>query len=178
MNAKELLKTRRSVRRYTNDVVSKELLREVLEITSRAPSWKNCQIARYNIVQDKEIITKIANQGVNDFVYNMKGIARANNVCVLSYVKGISGKSGDTYDTSKKDWEVFDAGISAHQFCLALQTVGLGSVIMGIIDSKVISNLINLPDNEEVACVIVFGYPNDEVKYTSRVPIEEIVRFK
>ncbi len=178
MNAKELLNTRRSTRKFTNEVISKGLLHEVMELTSRAPSWKNYQIARFNIIQDKNIINQISKQGVNDFVYNMKAIANANNLCVLSYIKGLSGTTDGKYDTSKKTWEVFDAGIAAHQFCLALHSVGLGSVIMGIIDVDMISSLIELPENEEVAAVIVFGVPNEEVKFRSRKSIDEIVRYK
>lgn len=178
MDAKTLLQNRRSVRKYTDEVVPKKVLDEVFELTVRAPSWKNCQIARYTIIQDKAIINKIADQGVNDFVYNTKNLKYAHNLCVLSYVKGISGKNNDEYATSKKDWEVFDAGIAAHQFCLSLQANNLGSVILGIIDPEYIAELIDLPKKEAVAALIIFGYPNDEVSYTSRLPIEEIVRYK
>lgn len=178
MDAKTLLTKRRSVRKYTDEIVSKDILDEVLEMTSRAPSWKNFQIARYTIVQDKKIIDQLAEQGVNDFVYNTKSLKAAHNICVLSYVKGVSGKKDNEYATIKKDWEIFDAGIAAHQFCLSLQAKGLGSVIMGIIDPVFIADLVDLPNDEAVAAVIVFGYPNDTVKYTPRKPIDEIVRYK
>ena len=41
MNVIECIKTRRSVRRFTEDLVSKELLEEIIDIARMAPTWKN-----------------------------------------------------------------------------------------------------------------------------------------
>lgn len=180
MNSIELLKNRRSIRRFTDEIVSEELINEIIEITRFSPSWKNFQIARYNIVQNEEILQEISTKGVNDFIYNSKTILQAKNICVLSYVKGVSGKheTGELA-SSKTDWEVFDAGIAALQFCLAAYEKGIGSVIMGIIDDEVISNLIDLPDNEVVGAIIAFGHPKYEhPKPTPRKDVSELVRFK
>lgn len=180
MDSKDLLINRRSIRRFKDDLVSKKEINEIIDLARYAPSWKNFQIARYNIIQDEEMLKEISEKGVNDFIYNTKTIANAKNICVLSYVKGVSGKL-DTGEvaTSKTDWEVFDAGIAAHQFCLAAYEKGIGSVIMGIIDDVVISNIIDLPENEVVGALIAFGYPKYEHPTPSpRKEVEELVRYK
>ena len=78
--------------KHSDEIVSEELINEIIEITRYSPSWKNFQITRYNIIQNEEILQEISNKGVNDFIYNSKTILQAKNICVLSYVKGVSGK--------------------------------------------------------------------------------------
>lgn len=180
MNAKELLTTRRSVRRFKDELVSRDTLNEILDIAKYAPSWKNFQIARFNIIEDKAIITKIAETGVNDFVYNTNTLTKANQICVISYKKGLSGHYEDgLLATSKTDWEVFDAGIMTLQFCLAAKTVGVQTVIMGIFDENVTHELIDLPKDEAVGAIIVFGYPKFEnPDAPKRKELSELSRFK
>lgn len=179
MNAKELLTTRRSVRRFLDERVSRETINEILDIAKYAPSWKNFQVARFNIVEDRSIITKIAETGVNEFVYNTKTLEKANQICVISYKKGLSGNYEDGKQaTSKNDWEVFDAGITTLQFCLAAQSVGVHTVIMGIFDEKITSELINLPSDEAVGAIVVFGYPKfDNPVAPKRKELSELARF-
>ena len=68
MNAVECIKTRRSVRKFTDEMVSVDTVREIVELASYAPSWKNTQVIRYTLVEDPEIIAKIAAEGVMDFL--------------------------------------------------------------------------------------------------------------
>ena len=91
MEAIELLKERRSVRKYKNETVSRELMAEIVKLSQFAPSWSNYQIARYNIIDNKSLIEKIADNCVLGFIYNIKTLKRANGVVVLSYVVGESG---------------------------------------------------------------------------------------
>lgn len=48
---------------------------------------------------------------------------------------------------------------------------------MGVINDEVISNIINLPEDETVAALICYGYPNEEGNRTPRLSNEEISRF-
>lgn len=178
MEAVDLLKTRQSIRKYKDQVVDRELMNEIIDITRFAPSWANVQIARYNLIEDKSVIQRIAEEGVNDHVYNKKTLTNASNVCVLSYVRGKSGRfDGGDLVTNKTDWEVFDAGIAAHQFCLAAHAKGVGTVIFGVIDDKSIANIIGLPEEETVGAVIVYGHTEKIGKRTPRMEVEELVRF-
>ena len=91
MDAIELLTNRRSVRKYKDEPVSRELMTEIIRLSQFAPSWSNYQIARYNIIDNRERIEDIADNCVQGFVYNMKTIKRASGMVVLSYVTGESG---------------------------------------------------------------------------------------
>lgn len=179
MDAINLLKDRRSIRNFTDQKVDRELMKEIIEITRFAPSWKNFQIARYTLVDDEAVIKRLAHEAVNDFIYNTNTLENAKGVAVLSYVKGKSGKLDDgEFGSSKENsWEVFDAGIAALQFCLAAHTKGIGTVIMGVIADDKISEIINLPESETVAALIVYGHPNGKGRPVSRKEVDELVRF-
>lgn len=181
MNAIEMLKERRSVRKYKNEKVNRETMKEIIDISRWAPSWANFQIARYTLVDDEKTIAKLATDGVKGFVYNVKTMEKAKGVAVLSFVKGKSGKldlKKEDYATSKTNvWEVFDAGIACQTFCLAAHAKGVGTCIFGVIDDKSISEIVDLPEEETVAALIVYGYPDEQPPATKRKNADEIMRF-
>lgn len=175
-----MIKERRSIRKFKNEKVDRELMKEIVDIAKWAPSWVNFQIARYTLVDNEEIIGQLANEGVNGFVYNIDTLKNAKGVAVLSFVKGKSGKIDETnYATSLgNSWEIFDAGIACQTFCLAAHAKGVGTCIMGVIDEKSIARIVNLPEEETVAALIVYGYEADDyVASAQRKETEEIMRF-
>ncbi len=179
MNAIDLLKDRRSVRKYKQQKVDRKLMEEIIELSKWAPSWANFQIARYTLIDDEALIKRVADEGVMGFAYNIKTLQNTKGVCVLSFVQGKSGKFNDTdYATTKTNsWEVFDAGIACHQFCLAAAAKGVGTCIFGVIDDKVMADIAQLPQEETVAAVITYGYPDEAPAPTPRKDISKIMRF-
>lgn len=179
MDAIEMIKERRSVRKFKNEKVDRDTMKEIVSISRWAPSWGNLQVARYTLVDDESIIKKISTNGVNGFAYNISTLKDAKNVAVLSVVKGKSGKlEQDKYATSKDNvWEVFDAGIACQTFCLAAHAKGVGTVIMGVIDDDAISEIAGLPENETVTGLIVYGYPDEDVKAATRKDVADIMRY-
>ena len=178
MDALEMIKERRSVRKYKSEKVARKTILEILEATRWSPSWANLQVARYTIVEDEAVIARIANEGVHGFSYNIKTLSNTKGIAVLSYVKGKSGRLNETeYATSKQgSWEVFDAGISCQTFCLAAHAYGVGTCIFGVIDDKAIAEIIDLPASETVASIITFGYPDEAPAPTKRHPVEQLTR--
>ncbi|MFI3328736.1 MAG: nitroreductase family protein [Rikenellaceae bacterium] len=180
MEAIKALMERRSVRKYKDQKVDRQTIEEIMELTRWAPSWCNLQVARYTIIDDEAIIKRIAEEGVKGFTYNIKTLVNAKGVAVQSFKKGKSGKlGGQEYTTESGNvWEIYDAGISCQQFCLAAHAKGVGTCVMGVIDDKEIAKIINLPEDETVASVIVFGYEEGEhAKPTDRFPAAEITRY-
>lgn len=179
MDAIEMIKGRRSVRKYKQKKVDREMMKQIVEVSRFAPSWGNFQVARYTFVYDEATIKRLAHDGVNEFVYNINTLKEAANVAVLSFVKGKSGKlDTDEYVTSKAQvWEVFDAGLACQTFCLAAHEKGIGTVVMGVINDEAISEIIGLPAEETVAALIVYGYPDEQPDAPQRKPVEELVRF-
>jgi len=175
-----MIKERRSVRKFKNEKVDRNTMKEIVSISRWAPSWANYQIARYTLVDDEATIKKLATDGVKGFVYNINTLKNAKGVAVLSFVKGKSGKLdkyGDYEASNAHIWEAFDTGIACQTFCLAAHAKGVGTCIMGVIDEVSISEIVGLPEEETVAALIVYGYEDGHPPPTSRKDVEDIMRF-
>ena len=170
MEALECIKTRRSVRKFTEEAVSREQMAEVVAAAAYAPSWKNTQTARYNFVTDKEKIARLASDCMMDFAYNQKTASHAPALVILTTITGRSGFERDgSFSTSKgTHWQSFDAGIAAEAFCLAAHAHGLGTVIMGVFEESEVRKVIELPEGEEVAAIIAIGHPAEQPQAPAR----------
>lgn len=62
MNTIDCIKSRRSVRKFTEEKVPHEVLEQLVELARWAPSWKNTQIARYVAVEDESLKNRIAEE--------------------------------------------------------------------------------------------------------------------
>jgi len=179
MEALECIKTRRSIRKFKEEPVARETVDAIIEAASMAPSWKNTQISRYHIVENKEILKEIADNCVLDFEFNQKTINRAPQLVVVSMIEKRCGYERDgSFSTSKEDrWEMFDAGIASQTFCLAAHDMGVGTVILGIFDEEKVAKAISLPEGQKVAALIAMGYPNQECEAPKRKTVEELVNY-
>ncbi len=128
----ECVKTRRSVRRFTGEAVSAEMIRDIVEVAAYSPSWKHTQITRYTLLTDRDMIDKMAEEMVLGFEFNTKTMKSAPALMVISYVAKRSGYERDgSFSTPKGDgFEMYDAGIASQTFCLAAHEKGLGTVIL------------------------------------------------
>lgn len=179
METFECIKTRRSCRRFTEESVSHEVLEEIVSAAAYAPSWKNTQITRYIVVENKEQLERIALDCVLGFEYNTKTIRRSAALVVVTMVKNRSGFERDgSYSTSKGDhWEMFDAGIAAQTFCLAAHEKGLGTVILGVFDEEKLSEVITIPEGQQIAALIAIGHPAEQPEAPKRKSVEELLSY-
>ncbi len=179
METLQRIKERRSVRRFLDKSVEREVLTKIVEAAAWAPSWKNSQTPRFTVIDDREVIADIAENGMLSFEFNKKTLRQTPVLVVVSYIKGICGFEKDgSYTTAKgESWQMFDAGVAAQTFSLAAGEYGVGSVILGIYDEAYVAEKIGLPENQEVAVLIAAGYPKFTPDAPPRKGIEQILKF-
>lgn len=179
MTANECIRGRRSIRKFKQDSVSHELLAEIVETASYAPSWKHTQIVRYLAIEG-DLKDKIAAEGTSMFPNNGKIMENAPMVIAVTVIKNRCGYERDgSFTTPRKDtWQMYDAGVASQTFCLAAYEKGIGSVIMGIFDQAKIEALLELPEDRELVALIPIGYPDEEPAAPKRKPVEELLSFK
>lgn len=178
MTAKECIKGRRSIRAFTQEPISHELIADIVETASYAPSWKHTQIVRYVAVEG-ELKDKIA-QCTSAYARNGEIIAAAPMVIAVTIIKGRSGFERDgSFSTHRGEgWQMFDAGVASEAFCLAAYEKGLGTVIMGIFDDDKVAELLDIPEGRDVVALIPVGYPAETPVAPRRKSVEEMVIFK
>ena len=179
MEALECITTRRSIRKFKEEKVSRETLEKIVAAAAYAPSWKNTQVVRYHVFDDPAVKKDIAENYTLGFSYNTGTISAAPQVVVVTAVKGRSGMNRDGSATTSKgeSWYLFDAGVAAQTFCLAAHAYGVGSVIMGIFDAEKVAELLHIPENEQVVSLISIGYPDEDPKAPPRKDVATLLHF-
>lgn len=175
MTANECIKGRRSVRKFTGDPVPHDVLAQVVETASYAPSWKNTQITRYIAVEGakKAELAKCTSL----FPNNGAIMESAPMVIAVTIIKGRSGYERDgSFSTPKGDrWQMYDAGAACEAFCLAAYEQGLGTVILGLFDEAEASKVLALPEDRELAALIPIGYPAEAPSAPRRKAVEDLL---
>ena len=178
MTAKECIKGGRSIRKFKDQKVSGELLSGIVETASYSPSWKHTQITRYIAIDDSSILKKIADDCTP--VYNSNIIQQSPMLIAVTFIKGRCGFERDgSYSTKKEDrWQMFDTGAACQTFCLAAKEKGLGTVIMGIFDEDKITELLEIPEERELAALIAVGWPDIDPEVPKRKSVDDLLQFR
>lgn len=178
MNATECIKGRRSIRKYKNERIDHSLLESIISTASYSPSWKNTQITRYIAIEDTSILKKIADEFTPEFNSNI--VRQVSTLIAVTFVKNRSGFERDgSYSTKKGDhWQMFDVGAACQTFCLAAHEQGLGTVIMGIWDEDGITELLQIPETQELGALIAIGYPDIAPDAPKRKSVEDLLTYR
>jgi len=182
METLEAIKTRRSVRKFSDRAVEQEKLTAVLEAVQAAPSWSNMQCWRMVVVRNAETRAKISDLSyVESFFASrgyksnpaQKGIADAPVVIVLC---GIPEQSGELHG---QKYYLADTGIAAENLMLAAHAVGLATVFVGVFDEEKLGDLLDIPPGVRIVGLFPLGYPQSEPKAgPPRKPLDEIVCYE
>ena len=177
MNTLECIKTRRSIRKFKPDSVDHATLESLIGAASYSPSWKNTQITRYIAIEDSSILDKIVTDYTPDF--NAKIIKQAPMLIAVTFKKGRCGFERDgSYSTKKEDrWQMFDVGVASQTLCRAAHEAGLGTVIMGIWDEDGITDLLHIPEDQELAALIAIGYPDIVPDAPKRKSVDDLLTY-
>ncbi|HAQ64256.1 MAG TPA: nitroreductase [Bacteroidales bacterium] len=142
----ELAKRRCSVRSFTSRHIENDLLEYILEAGRVAPSACNKQPQRIIVVQQSENIEKVKK------AYNTFGSQCILIICRderVALVREFDGKcSGD-----------LDIGIVADHMMLAAREKGIGSVMVGLFDPRILRIEFKIPDYIQPTALLILGYP-------------------
>lgn len=179
MTAKDCILGRRSIRKFKSDPVSHELLAQIVETASYAPSWKHTQITRY-IAIEGDLKEKIAKEGTSLYPGNGTIISNAPVLIAVTILKNRSGYERDgSFSTPRGDgWQMYDAGVASQTFCLAAYEQSLGTVILGLFDQAPIEAMLQLPEDRELVALIPVGYPDEAPVAPRRKPVEDLLSYQ
>ena len=141
---------RRSVRKYLNKPVSKEIIVELLKAAMAAPSATNCQALEFLVLSDQTILNQI----------RQKLIFAKYNAPISIVVIGNPGKANNS--SGKRFWQQ-DGSAAIENMMIAATSLGLGTVWIGIHPvppfERSIRKILNLPDKVFPLGMVYVGYP-------------------
>ena len=151
MDAMEAILTRRSIRKYTGQPVSDEMLKELLEAAMCAPSAGNRRPWCFVVINDRNILDE--SPRFHPYAQMLKEAPVAILVCCDSNLQ-------------MGDYGVQDCSAATQNILLAAHAKGLGAVWLGVHPTEArvtdIKRLLNLPENIIPISLISVGYPAEQ----------------
>jgi nitroreductase len=175
MDVMQVIKGRRSVRKYKPDPVSDKDVETVLEAARWAPSWTNNQCWRFVVIRDAELKEKLAATLDRETNQAATAVRKAPVVIVACAVLGRSGYYKGQIRTDKGDWFMFDTALAMQNLTLAAHAMGLGTVHIGLFDAKEVAQLLDVPEGVAVVEMTPLGYPDEEPTAPRRKELADIV---
>ena len=149
MELQEAILKRRSVRKFTEDVVTDEELRQIFEAVRWAPSWANTQTWEFIVIRDKALIEKVTGTYAKNNPATKCSLT-ASALIVACAKTGISGCYDGKEVTAIKNWYMFDLGIAVQTLCLKAHELGLGTVVVGLMDHEACEKILTVPSRRAI----------------------------
>lgn len=163
VEAIEAIKTRRSVREFTDDEVDDKALEEIIDAGRWAPSGLNNQAWRFIVVRDegtKEKLSGLTHYG---------SIIKSAPVLIAVYLD-----RNEMYDYTK---DVQSIGACIQNMLLAVHSMGIGAVWLGQILNKKedVNTVLGAPASYELMAVAAIGNPVQKNRVSERKGLSQLV---
>jgi nitroreductase len=170
MELKEAILKRRSIRRFGEGDVTKEVVTELIELGNAAPSAGNLQARDFVVVEDQNTKEDLANAAGNQhFIAEapVVVVVCANMDRILHY-----GKRGITL------YCLQDCAASIQNMLLAIHAMGLGCVWVGAFDEFKVSGVLELPGHIRPVAILPIGRPSSQPAARKRIPVEDLIHYE
>ena len=159
----ENIKTRRSVRKYSDKAISDTDLDLIVEAGRWAPSGANAQPWRFVILRDRALIEAVG-EVCYYALFRSRHVAEANAVIVIL---GDPSAGSATY--------IQDCTIAGTNMTLMAHALGIGSCWIGAFEDDTVRKILSIPDRMKITALISFGYAAREPRVTPRLGYKDIV---
>lgn len=153
----ELAKKRMSTREYASRPVTRELIDQCLEAARMAPSACNSQPWSFIVIDDSEVINKIATTAMSG-IYSSNSFVKSAPVLIAAitenskYIARLGGMLRDV------KYNLIDIGVACDHLVLQAEDLGLNSCWLGWFKEKAVKKVLNLPQSVKVDIMISLGY--------------------
>jgi nitroreductase len=197
LNIKEAAESRRSIRTFVQEPIDQRDLREILRLTSLAPSAWNVQPWRFAVVQNKDLQSKL-----QEAAYNQKQVSNAPAVIVLysdmedvltfteevihpnvgqeqlsTRAAGLRANFEAQSVEQRAQWANGQTYIALGYLLLIARGLGYDTVPMLGFDPNKVKELLNLPAHAQIVAMVPIGRRAEEGYPHHRHAVERIARF-
>jgi len=145
----DLIKRRRSIRAYTNEDVTSEQVKLILEAAMAAPSANNLKPWEFIVVRDKNLRKQLAETHRWSYM--------CETAPVVIVVCGNERRS---------DHWVEDTSAATENILLAVTALGLGAVWVAVYPrpqrDEHVRKVLNIPKDLRILCMVPIGHPAEE----------------
>ncbi len=169
MNIYDLIKKRRSIRKFEPKEIEQDKLERVLNAARLAPSGKNVQAWKFIVVRDPERKEQLV-----DACKGQKFMAEADAAVAVAVNEEEVYQGHGNYMTSF----AVDGAIALDHLILAATHEGLGTCWIGAFDENKVRKILKVPEPYRIVALTPLGYPAQEGRDRGRKSLEEVVVFE
>ena len=168
MNVIDAIKTRKSVRKYSDKPIESEKLNAVLEAGRLAPSASNRQEWRFIIVSDQSTRKKLVEAS-----NKQSFVGEAPTVIVAC-----AETDGHIMMGGLPCFPI-DVAIALDHITLAAVELGLGTCWIGAFNEKEVKEILGISKETRVVALMTIGYPSDSSAVKKRrLSFNDIVKYE
>ncbi|MCL2840422.1 MAG: nitroreductase family protein [Defluviitaleaceae bacterium] len=166
----DVIKNRRSIRKFKTTEVSREQVQTLLEAAMLAPSACNTRAWRFIVVTNRDVLNQLAE------IHPYGKMLTAAPVCIV--VVGLPAlQEGHEHDLPK-GFLSQDCGATTQNILLQAEAMGLGSCWCGVYPKaplmKSISDILNIPPDEIPFNLIAIGEKDQHPEVRGKYEEEKV----
>ncbi len=153
----DLIRSRRSIRRFLPDPVEREKILACVEAARLAPSAENAQPARFLVIDEPALKEKLAGEAFSG-IYGMTQFAAHAPVLVvvLAVRDNLLHRLGGSLQGTP--FYLLDVGIAGEHFVLKAEDQGLATCWVGWFDARRVRKVLRIPRTYKIAALFPLGY--------------------
>jgi len=162
MDVHEAVTKRRSIRRFKDVTVAYAILERCVNAARLAPATRNCQLCEYVVVDDEQLLPQVydtiaiwAGQPAAKGGPPLEHRPKAYIVTLIN--TSLEAELGGT----RRVTIYYDVGMAAENMILVALEQGIGICPMLSFKQTELKQVLNIPDNYEIALVLALGYPDE-----------------
>ena len=169
MDVNEIIRKRRSIRRFKDKPIPQEVLRNLVDAGRLAPSAANLQPLEYVVINDPDLFKKVFPQLKWAGYISPEGNPPPGKRPVAYIVVLANTKVRPTGHEE-------DIGAAIENIILSALREGIGTCWLGSIDRDGLRGLLNVPRHMRIDSVIALGYP-DEAPVAEDIPKDGSIKY-
>jgi nitroreductase len=171
----EAIRSRRSIRSYTEKKVTDEELKRILEAATWAPSACNKQSWRFVIVRKPENIEKLykaASYSTQDQTF----VKKAKVVIVVCSDLNIY-KTFPHKERALSLFSIQETAAATQNLLLAAHGLGLGACWVSLFSDEQVKKALSLPKGMRPVVIIPLGHTKSKTNPKPRRPLKDVVNY-
>ena len=167
MNTIDAIQKRRSIRKFTDQPVPREMIKRILQAGIDAPSAKNRQPWRFVVVQNPEkraIFEKAS--------FGQEHVRKAPVIIACC-----STNTEYRMPNGQLSYPI-DISFAASQMVFQAVHEGLGTCIVTTFDETDLQEILTLPYSMRVVLLLLVGYSSEASTFQDRLPFERVVSYE
>lgn len=167
MEILECINNKRSVRKYTDEIIPYETLTNLIEFGTKASTGSGIEPWGFVIIQDKDEIDSLSemtkkyildNLDKYPYLHQYESWLKDSNYNIFNNANTLTVIFGNT----ESHWYVYDCSLAAGNIMLAAHSMGIGTCWIGFaehtLNTKEFKDKYGVPEQYELVCPLSMGY--------------------